>query len=341
MMRSNLRILAVPLGAALLVVACASNRGLKQLDPKSRDFISKVRYTINSEERKAFLALPAEAREPFIEDFWRRRDPTPGTPENEYRTEYYNRIERSNRLFSGGGSPGWLQDRGRVYITLGPPDNRITYPRGVTFYGLPTEIWWYGLYTILFIDQYWNDDYRLSPESAGQIAVINQAQREWNLPKRDGPAGRGALRVRHPGRRGRDRGRRRRDGPLHGPHPVPEHLAEVVRQAVSGRLGGGHEGRRHGRHGGLVAQAGVPHRRHAEPPERGPGPGPQGRGHGPAQVRALHADRRRDQHDRREQDHDRAQVRDLSHFSLWPAAAAAACPFRAFSSERALSPRRL
>jgi len=182
-MRSHLRILVVPLGAVLLVVACASNRGVKQLDPKSRDFISKVRYTINSEERKAFLALPSEAREPFIEDFWMRRDPTPGTPENEYRTEYYNRIERSNRLFSGGGSPGWLQDRGRVYITLGPPDNRITYPRGVTFYGLPTEIWWYGLYTILFIDEYWNDDYRLSPQSAGQIAVINQAQREWNLPK--------------------------------------------------------------------------------------------------------------------------------------------------------------
>ncbi len=133
-------------GAVLLVLAaCASTRGVKQLDPKSRDFISKVRYTITAEERKAFLALPAEAREPFIEDFWRRRDPTPGTPENEYRTEYYNRIERSNRLFSGGGSPGWLQDRGRVYITLGPPDNRVTYPRGVTFYGLPTEIWWYGL----------------------------------------------------------------------------------------------------------------------------------------------------------------------------------------------------
>jgi GWxTD domain-containing protein len=171
------------LGVAILLAACASTRGLKELDAKSRDFISKVRYTITAEERKAFLALAPEAREAFIEDFWKRRDPTPATPENEYKIEYYNRIERANRLFSGGGAPGWLQDRGRVYITLGPPDTRITYPRGVTFYGLPTEIWWYGLYTIAFVDHYWNDDYKLDPESAAQIAIINQAQRDWNLPK--------------------------------------------------------------------------------------------------------------------------------------------------------------
>ncbi len=179
--------LAFSLGAVLLAGACASTRGLKELDPKSRDFVSKARYTITSEERRAFLALAPEAREPFIEDFWKRRDPTPATPENEYRTDYYNRIERANRLFSGGGAPGWLQDRGRAYITLGPPDNRITYPRGVTFYGVPTEIWWYGIYTILFIDEYWNDDYRIAPESAAQIAVITQAQTNWNLPQEKMP----------------------------------------------------------------------------------------------------------------------------------------------------------
>jgi len=170
------------LAAGLLAAACASTRGLKELDAKSRDFISKVRYTITAEERKAFLALPAASREPFIEDFWARRDPTPGTAENEYKTEYLARIERANRLFGGGGAPGWLQDRGRVYITLGPPDSRITYPRGVTFYGLPTEIWWYGLVSIVFIDQYWNDDYKISPESAGQLAMITQAQTNWNKP---------------------------------------------------------------------------------------------------------------------------------------------------------------
>jgi len=171
------------LAAALLLASCASTRLEKQLDPKSRDFLSKVRYTITSEERRAFLALPEGAREVFVEDFWKRRDPTPVTVDNEYKTEYFSRIERANHLFSGGGAPGWLQDRGRVYITLGPPDHRETYPRGVTFYGLPTEIWWYGFFTITFIDERWVDDYRLVPDSAVQIAVINQAQQKWNEPR--------------------------------------------------------------------------------------------------------------------------------------------------------------
>jgi len=182
-MKHPKKLATLSLAAALLLASCAAARLEKQLDPKSRDFISKVRYTITSEERRAFLALVPEAREAFVEDFWKRRDPSPATSENEYKTDYFNRIEQANHLFSGGGSPGWLQDRGRVYITLGPPDNRETYPRGVTFYGLPTEIWWYGFFTITFIDERWVDDYRLVPDSAVQIAVINQAQQEWNEPK--------------------------------------------------------------------------------------------------------------------------------------------------------------
>jgi GWxTD domain-containing protein len=170
-------------GAVVLLAACASSRVERKLDPESRDFISKVRYIITSEERRTFLGLPAGAREEFIEDFWKRRDPTPVTEENEYRTEYYDRIRVANRLFSGGGSRGWLQDRGRVYVTLGPPDHRETYPRGITYYGLPTEIWWYGFYPITFVDERWTDDYRLVAESAVQIAVINQAQTDWNLPR--------------------------------------------------------------------------------------------------------------------------------------------------------------
>lgn len=172
----------LPLVLVVLVGACASARLARELDQESREFYSKARYIITSEERKAFLALRAEDRKAFIEDFWKRRDPTPATEENEYKTEYFNRIDESNRLFSGGGAPGWLQDRGRVYITLGPPDHREVYPRGVTFYGVPTEYWWYGFFVIRFVDERWVDDYRIDPDSAAQITVINQAQTEWNKP---------------------------------------------------------------------------------------------------------------------------------------------------------------
>jgi GWxTD domain-containing protein len=173
---------AIFLGLVLLSASCASARIERKLDPKSRDFISKVRYIITPEERKAFHALPEADREAFIEDFWKRRDTNPKTEENEFKKEYFERIDQANRLFSGGGSPGWLQDRGRIYITLGPPDHRETYPRGVTFYGVPTEYWWYGFFVITFIDDRWVDDYRLDPASVTQIAMINRAQVEWNQP---------------------------------------------------------------------------------------------------------------------------------------------------------------
>ncbi len=181
-MTSSLRRLAAVPVLIALAAACASTRIERQLDPKSRDFVSKARYIITADERKTFLALPAEAREEFVADFWRRRDPSPLTAENEFKLEYFKRIELSNRLFSGGASPGWLQDRGRVWITLGPPDNRETYPRGVTFYGVPTEIWWYGFFPIIFVDERWVDDYRLDPSSATQLSALTQAQHQWNLP---------------------------------------------------------------------------------------------------------------------------------------------------------------
>jgi GWxTD domain-containing protein len=158
--------------------ACATGRLIRSLDPDSRDFLSKVRYLIAAEERTEFLNLPPQERKGFVEEFWKKRDPTPDTEENEFKDEYFQRIEEANHLFTagGGGEPGWLQDRGRIYILIGPPDYRETYPRGVTFYGLPTEIWYYGFFTITYIDDNWTGNYRLDPDSAIQLAEIMKTQ---------------------------------------------------------------------------------------------------------------------------------------------------------------------
>jgi len=160
-----------------------------KLSKAHAEFLDKVDYIISKEERKIFRELPESGRDDFIAEFWKRRDPTPETERNEFKMEYFSRIEQANRMFSGGASPGWLQDRGRVWITLGPPDNRETYPRGVTFYGVPTEIWYYGFFPILFVDERWVDDYRLDPTSATQLTVLNQAQHQWNQPLESLPRG--------------------------------------------------------------------------------------------------------------------------------------------------------
>ena len=64
-----------------------------------------------------------DEREEFIEQFWLRRDPTPGTPENEFKDEHYRRIAYANLHFpTATGKAGWKTDRGRIYIVYGPPD---------------------------------------------------------------------------------------------------------------------------------------------------------------------------------------------------------------------------
>jgi GWxTD domain-containing protein len=146
------------------------------LDPGSREFLSKVRYIITKDERKSFLAIPASERQNFIDEFWKKRDPSPLTEVNEFKVEYYKRIDQANLLFKEGTTAGWLQDRGRLYILLGPPDNRETYPRGVTFYGKPTEIWYYGFFPIVFVDNNWTGYYTLEPLSAAQVNEINKTQ---------------------------------------------------------------------------------------------------------------------------------------------------------------------
>lgn len=98
-----------------------------------------VRWIITDEERAAFKQLSNdEERDAFIENFWLRRDPTPDTPENEYKEEHYRRIAYANEYFSSG-VPGWKTDRGRIYIMYGPPDSKDSHPSGGTYNRLPEE----------------------------------------------------------------------------------------------------------------------------------------------------------------------------------------------------------
>jgi GWxTD domain-containing protein len=167
------------LSTIALASACLMSQALKSLDSESRDFLSKVRYIITKQERQRFLAIPAGERGDFIEEFWKKRDPTPETEVNEFKDQYFARIAEANHLFTEAAEPGWLSDRGRVYILLGPPTNRITYPRGVTFYDVPREFWYYGFFLILFTDDAWNGNYKLDPVSVEQLSILNRAQMEW------------------------------------------------------------------------------------------------------------------------------------------------------------------
>jgi GWxTD domain-containing protein len=164
-----------------LISECCGIRGGVKLDPESKDFYEYSRLIMSKQEREIFLLLPdKESRKEFIQDFWKKRDPDPQTEENEFREEFFQRIEYVNKRFIEG-IPGWKTDRGRIYIYLGPPDKieQRPYINDPNVKGL---IWWgyyrYGL-GIEFIDRTGDGRYSLSRQSGragGLLDVIEKAK---------------------------------------------------------------------------------------------------------------------------------------------------------------------
>jgi GWxTD domain-containing protein len=112
----------------------------KELDSQYKKWLTEdVVYIITAEERSAFLHFSTnEEREQFIEAFWARRNPDPDSPENTFKEEHYRRIAYANEHYASG-IPGWKSDRGRIYITWGPPDETDSHPSGGTYERPPEE----------------------------------------------------------------------------------------------------------------------------------------------------------------------------------------------------------
>lgn len=149
-----------------------------------------VLYIITEEERAVFKNLSTtEEREQFIEQFWFRRDLDPSTASNEFKEEHYRRIAYANERFTSG-LPGWMTDRGRIYIIHGPPDERETHPTGGTYFReahegggststYPFEKWWYrhveglGDVELEFVDPTGSGEYRLALNPEEKDALLH------------------------------------------------------------------------------------------------------------------------------------------------------------------------
>lgn len=167
---------------SFLYSSCYLYRLERKLDPEYAEFLSKVRYIITKKERKTFLELPDKERKKFIEEFWQRRDPDPYTEENEFKTEYFNRMERADELFRGEGVEGWQTDRGRIYILFGPPTDRITYPLGTDSFGRSREIWYYQTFPVVFEDYLGNGTFKLAAVNLDHLYQLNLAQADAKKP---------------------------------------------------------------------------------------------------------------------------------------------------------------
>ncbi len=169
-----------PLGPILLLLglavvsSCRLYNIERKLSPAHSDFLSKVGYIITREERKIFLELPDTGKGAFIEEFWKRRDPDLDTERNEYKVEYEDRLDKAGSLFRGEGRPGWLTDRGRIYILFGPPSERLTYPMDAT--GYCREVWYYGAFPVVFIDDNCSGTFVMKAINLEHLQALNIAQ---------------------------------------------------------------------------------------------------------------------------------------------------------------------
>jgi len=166
-----------------------------------KEWIKEVEPIITQAEREAYSKLKtAEERENFIGIFWDHRDPSPDTAENEYKVEYYERVAYANEHFSSG-KPGWLTDRGRIYVKWGKPDEIESHPSGGQYQQtsyesvstFPFEKWFYrhldgvgsGI-EIEFVDPSSSGEYRLArnpfEKEAGPYSGTREGVNGWGDP---------------------------------------------------------------------------------------------------------------------------------------------------------------
>jgi GWxTD domain-containing protein len=100
--------------------------------------------------------------------YWKSKDPSPNTEENEILNEYYRRIDYSNAHFKSY-YPGWRTDMGMIYVTLGPPSQVERHP--FEYGSKPYEIWEYLDLNrrFIFVDQTGFGDYRLLNPDYGDL----------------------------------------------------------------------------------------------------------------------------------------------------------------------------
>jgi GWxTD domain-containing protein len=149
-----------------------------------------VLYIITDEEKQTWKRLSTDdERESFIEQFWIRRDPTPDSVENEFKEEHYRRIAYANERYASG-IPGWKTDRGRIYITFGPPDENESHPSGGSYERpieegggttstFPFEKWRYRYIegigsdiNIEFVDPTMTGEYRMTMDPSEKDALL-------------------------------------------------------------------------------------------------------------------------------------------------------------------------
>ncbi|MDH7513395.1 MAG: GWxTD domain-containing protein [Clostridiales bacterium] len=186
MKREFWSLLIFPVIFFLPVHSTAESLKEKDLPSKHQEWLKLTNYIILQKEKEVFLQLTTDRdRDIFIESFWKQRDPTPGTPQNEFKEEHIKRFNYANTYF-GRDTPreGWQTDMGRMHIILGPPASIERFDSVAGLY--PAQVWYYygdrskGLptyFAIVFFKRSGAGEFKIyNPTSDGPLSLIIDAR---------------------------------------------------------------------------------------------------------------------------------------------------------------------
>lgn len=130
------------------------------------DMLNYLRFFAQPYRLQRLREAAEEDRPKAWADFVRETDAQPETPAHEELRAYFGRLVRANGRFREEATPGWLSDRGRVFITLGDPD-QLLEPQAQDFSRNRQQLWEYrGLnLQLVFYDQTGTGRWRLTQSS--------------------------------------------------------------------------------------------------------------------------------------------------------------------------------
>ncbi len=92
----------------------------------ARDVQDDVHFLLTADDEDAFALLSPGEQERYLDDFWRARDPSPGTGKNEAREAYLQRVAYANQHWTRPAlGKGMFSDMGRVFIRYGEPSEIV------------------------------------------------------------------------------------------------------------------------------------------------------------------------------------------------------------------------
>ena len=143
---------------------------------------NQIMYFASDDELRVYDMLRKNEVEAFLINFWRSRDKSPETAQNEYMQDCFSRINYAETTFKGNRS-GINSDMGRIFIIYGQPDEIDDYSMSID--GKPYMIWHYfasgsGKQYFVFIDKNVEGIYALVHSSV-ETEIKNYSWREREL----------------------------------------------------------------------------------------------------------------------------------------------------------------